>query len=144
QNRAARSQAPANRVKLTCQPKRMAASREPCPGPARYRPPATVAGARYWAAFQSMIHPVRKPATAPPRLPIVFMAPDTMPEYLPTMSWQLAQAEPIVRSFQNAAREMAMTKSHGSEVNVLRKQNRAQTPWPMTPNRRRPHLRLPV
>ena len=57
--------------------------------------------------------PVVKPATAPPRLPTVFMQPETMPEYLRPMSRQLAHAEPIVRSLQNAAMATASTNSHG-------------------------------
>src|SRR5690242_17202150 len=60
------------------------------------------------------------------------------------MSWQVAQAEPIVMSLKKEASDPA-TKNEAAlgAASEARKQS-AHSPCPHTPNRRRPHRRLPV
>src|SRR5215475_10722530 len=72
------------------------------------------------------------------------MQPATIPENFLPISIQLAQAAPIVMSFQNAANARARMNSSALLANTARKKHMAQTLWPITPNKRRPHLRLPV
>ncbi len=49
----------------------------------------------------------------PPKLPIMFMLPETVPAYLPPMSVHDAQLPGIVRSLQKLARPMAKIVSTG-------------------------------
>src|SRR5687767_9632244 len=87
---------------------------------------------------------VRKPAMAPPKLPIVFMQPATMAAYLRPMSWHVDQAEPIVRSLKKAAKEIAKKNENAVGVKKQANMHRAHSPCPNSPMIRRPNRRLPV
>ena len=61
--------------------------------------------------------PVTQVATAPPALPMVFMQPATIAAYFLPMSWQIAQAGPIVRSLMEAEDRLVSTsESHAVVV----------------------------
>ena len=58
--------------------------------------------------------PTTKGPAMPPKLPIMFMLPETVPAYLPPMSMQVAQLPGIVRSLQKLAMPIESIASNGS------------------------------
>src|SRR5215471_14753154 len=94
------------------------------PAPTISNAAATTNGAcqlPYWA---------RTPNTngdiAPPKLPAIFIIPDTVPEYLPPVSMGTAQDGPIVHSRKNMAPVRHHTAVYGSSVSAAGTMNTAQ------------------
>src|SRR5579864_13948 len=75
--------------------------------------------------------------TTPPRLPIMFMVPDSVPAYLPPTSIQAAQLPGITRSLEKLAIPITIMAQVGSRSRLERIRNPVAPAKPMQAIRRR-------
>src|SRR5437879_4299297 len=82
--------------------------------------------------------------TTPPKLPIIFMAPDSVPAYLPPTSMQAPQLPGIAKSFEKLAIPMESIAQRGSGRNVDKIRNPVAPVKPRQAINRRVLTTLPV
>src|SRR5258706_16003755 len=90
------------------------------------------------------IYPVMTGAKAPPKLPIMFIEPESVPAYLPPISMQAPQLPGITRSLEKLANPMKREAITGSLICPERKSIADAEQKPRIPKKRRVLATLPI